>query len=148
MKTAFRRTGLFRRASALALGLLLGTGASQQLLHAELLLRDDFNGTGIVNPRTWRLPFGEEGSFVGRTQFRGNAATDMPLQGVTEALASDGKVAELHLDTYSPIDAGNQFLGTDLLTKRMPRSTSVTRVRVVLDAHSTTTVPTWREPVE
>lgn len=118
MKKAFRRTGFLRRTSALAIGLLLGTGASQQLLQAELLLRDDFNGTGIVNPTTWRLPFGEEGSFVGRTQFRGNAATDMPLQGVTEALASDGKVAELHLDTYSPIDAGNQFLGTDLLTKR------------------------------
>lgn len=118
MNKAFRRTRAFRRTTALTLGILLGTSAGEQLLQAELLLRDDFNGTGIVNPSVWRLPFGEEGSFVGRTQFRGNSATDMPLQGVAEAAASDGMVTELHLDTYSPIDAGNQFLGTDLLTKQ------------------------------
>jgi hypothetical protein len=85
---------------------------------AQLLLRDDFEGTGIVDPTVWRLPFGSEGTFVGRTQFRGDPAVDMPLQGVAEALASDGKVMELHLDTYSVIDPGNQFLGTDILTKR------------------------------
>jgi hypothetical protein len=42
----------------------------------------------------------------------------MPQQGLAEPLALDGKVAEIKLDTYSPIDPGNQFLGTDLLTKR------------------------------
>lgn len=87
-------------------------------LRAEVLLRDDFNGSGNVNTAVWRLPFGEEGSFVGRTQFRGDPATDLPQQGLAEPLASDGKVAELYLDTYSPIDPGNQFLGTDLLTKQ------------------------------
>jgi hypothetical protein len=112
MKKALRRT------SALALGVILGTATGDSLIHAELLLRDDFNGSGNVNPAVWRLPFGEEGSFVGRTQFRGNAATDMPQQGVAEPLASDGLVTELYLDTYSPIDPGNQFLGTDLLTKQ------------------------------
>jgi hypothetical protein len=87
--------------------------------NAQLLLRDDFDGTGIVDSAVWRLPFGDsEGTFVGRTQFRGDPATDIPLQGVAEPLASDGKVLELKLDTYSPVDPGNQFLGTDLLTKR------------------------------
>ncbi len=86
--------------------------------NAQLLLRDDFNGTGNVNTTVWRLPFGSEGTFVGRTQFRGNSAVDMPQEGIVEPLASDGKVTEIKLDTYSPIDPGNQFLGTDLLTKR------------------------------
>jgi beta-glucanase (GH16 family) len=86
---------------------------------AQLLLRDDFNGTGNVNTQVWRLPFGDsEGTFVGRTQFRGNPATDIPQQGIAEATASDGQVMEVHLDTFSPIDPGNQFLGTDVLTKR------------------------------
>ncbi|TWT40839.1 glycoside hydrolase family 16 protein [Botrimarina hoheduenensis] len=84
----------------------------------ELLLRDDFDGTGIVDSTVWRLPFGTEGTFVGRTQYRGDSAVDMPLQGVAEALATDGKVTEIKLDTYSPLDPGNAFLGTDLLTKR------------------------------
>jgi hypothetical protein len=86
---------------------------------AQLLLRDDFDGIGNVDTTVWRLPFGDsEGTFVGRTQFRGDSATDIPQQGITEALASDGKVMEIDLDTYSPLDPGNQFLGTDLLTKR------------------------------
>jgi beta-glucanase (GH16 family) len=87
-------------------------------VRAQLLLRDDFDGTGNVNTTVWRLPFGTEGTFVGRTQFRGNPAVDMPQEGIAEPLASDGKVTEIKLDTYSPIDPGNQFLGTDLLTKR------------------------------
>jgi hypothetical protein len=107
-----------RRTSALAFGLVLGAASGETPLRAELLLRDDFNGTGNVNTAVWRLPFGEEGSFVGRTQFRGDPATDLPQSGVAEPLASDGLVTELHLDTYSPIDPGNQFLGTDLLTKQ------------------------------
>ncbi len=86
---------------------------------AQLLLRDDFDGTGNVETTVWRLPFGDsEGTFVGRTQFRGDPATDLPQQGISEPLASDGLVMEIDLDTYSPIDPGNQFLGTDVLTKR------------------------------
>ena len=87
--------------------------------NAQVLLRDDFNDTGIVNPFVWRLPFEGEGTFVGRTQFRGNPATDLPLQGISVADgASTAQVAEIHLDTFSPIDPGNQFLGTDLLSRR------------------------------
>jgi hypothetical protein len=106
------------------LGFLVGAAifclTSAPPVSAQLLLRDDFNGTGNVDTTLWRLPFGggAEGTFVGRTQFRGNSATDMPQQGVIEPLATDGKVMEIKLDTYSPIDPGNQFLGTDLLTKR------------------------------
>lgn len=85
---------------------------------AQLLLRDDFNGAGNVDTTVWRLPFDGDGSFVGRTQYRGNAATDTPQQGIAEATAADNAVMEIHLDTFSPIDPGNQFLGTDLLTKR------------------------------
>lgn len=97
-----------------ALGMhILSVAASGQLI-----LRDDFDGSGIVDPAVWRLPFDTEGNFVGRTQYRGNPSTDMPLQGVAEPLASDGKVLEIDLDTFSPIDPGNQFLGTDILTKR------------------------------
>lgn len=108
----------WRKTSTLACGLVWAAVMGESSLRAEVLLRDDFNGSGNVNTAVWRLPFGEEGSFVGRTQFRGDPATDLPQQGLAEPLASDGKVAELYLDTYSPIDPGNQFLGTDLLTKQ------------------------------
>jgi Glycosyl hydrolases family 16 len=107
------RCSLLIRAVGLALVASTVDSAS-----AQVLLRDDFAGAGIVAPTVWRLPFGTEGTFVGRTQFRGNSATDMPLQGIAEPLATDGKVAEIKLDTFSSIDPGNQFLGTDLLTKR------------------------------
>ena len=86
--------------------------------HAQLLLSEDFAAPDNVDTTVWRLPFGTEGTFVGRTQYRGDPATDIPLQGIDEPLATDGKVLEIDLDTYSPIDPGNQFLGTDLLTKR------------------------------
>ncbi len=105
--------------SAIGLAVVLFVSLSSGISHAQLLLRDDFDDSGIVDPRVWRLPFGDsEGTVVGRTQFRGNPATDMPLQGITEALADDDLVLELDLDTYNPGNAGNQFLGTDILTKR------------------------------
>ncbi|MCA9241747.1 MAG: glycoside hydrolase family 16 protein, partial [Planctomycetales bacterium] len=100
--------------------LLIAAGclATCQSASAQLLLRDDFDGTGNVDTTVWRLPFGSEGTFVGRTQYRGDSATDVPQQGIAEPLAADGAVMEVHLDTFSPIDPGNQFLGTDLLSKR------------------------------
>lgn len=92
---------------------------ASQAAQAQLLLRDDFDGTGNVDTTVWRLPFGDsEGTFVGRTQFRGDSATDIPQQGIAEATAEDNAVMEVNLDTFSPIDPGNQFLGTDVLTKR------------------------------
>ena len=94
-------------------------GGMTPAANAQLLLRDDFDSTGNVDTTVWRLPFGDsEGTFVGRTQFRGDSATDIPQQGIAAAGATDGMVMEVHLDTYSPIDPGNQFLGTDVLTKR------------------------------
>ncbi len=106
-----------RWAIASLVGILLSNIVPE--VNGQMLpLRDDFDQSGIVNPAVWRLPFEGEGTFVGRTQYRGDAATDMPLQGIAEPLASDGLVMELDLDTYSPIDPGNQFLGTDILTKR------------------------------
>lgn len=77
---------------------------------ADVLLRDDFDGTGNINTTVWRIPFGEEGNFLGRTQLRTDPSTDIPQQ-------SDG-VARLLLDTFSPLDPGNQFLGSEMLTKR------------------------------
>ncbi len=83
---------------------------------AQLLFRDDFANSGNLDTTVWRLPFEGEGTFVGRTQYQ---QTTIPQQGIAEALAtSDGLVTEIYLDTYSMIDPGNQFLGTDLLTKR------------------------------
>ncbi|MGI9455754.1 MAG: glycoside hydrolase family 16 protein [Aeoliella sp.] len=101
----------------LAIALLSVSSLYSTVDAQELLLRDDFDGTGIVDPSVWRIPFGGEGSFVGRTQFRGDFGVDFPAQGVTGG-TSDGKVLEIDLDTFSPIDPGNQFLGTDILTKR------------------------------
>jgi hypothetical protein len=105
-------------ASAFYQAAVIMAAATASEARGELLLRDDFAGVGNVDTTVWRLPFDTEGTFVGRTQFRGDPAVDMPQQGVAEPLASDGKVMELHLDTFSPIDPGNQFLGTDLLSKR------------------------------
>ena len=100
------------------LGLVAMIGMGTSSADAQLLLQDNFDTPGIVNPQVWRLPFGSEGTFVGRTQYAGDPATDMPLQGIAEPSATDGFVAEINLDTFSPIDPGNQFLGTDLLSKR------------------------------
>ncbi len=80
-----------------------------------MLFRDDFANSGNVDTTMWRLPFEGEGVFVGRTQYQ---QTTIPQQGISEPLASDQNVTEIYLDTYSAIDPGNAFLGTDLLTKR------------------------------
>ena len=88
--------------------LLVVLGTTQA--SAQVIFSDDFNGTGNVDTTKWRLPFDTEGTFVGRTQYRGDTAVDMPQKV--------GGNAELHLDTYSPIDPGNAFIGHDLLTKR------------------------------
>lgn len=90
--------------------LLAAVSSVSALAADELLLVDEFNGTGNVDTTVWRLPFGTEGNFVGRTQYRGDPNTDIPQQV--------GGNAEIHFNTYSPIDPGNAFLGTDLLSKR------------------------------
>lgn len=98
--------------AAFAMATSVGVVAEAQLL------RDDFDGTGNVDTTVWRLPFDTEGTFVGQTQFRGDASVDMPQQGIAATTGTDDLVTEIHLDSYSVIDPGNAFLGTDLLTKR------------------------------
>lgn len=95
---------------------LVATSGIATTASAQILLRDDFALESDTS--VWRLPFGEEGTFVGRTQFRGDALVDIPESGVNEPQALDGRVLEIPLDTYSSIDPGNQFLGTDWITKR------------------------------
>lgn len=113
----FQIMSLFRRPMVLACGCCALSVASQSNGQTQLLL-DDFDQSGIADPRTWRLPFDTEGTFVGRTQFRTDFGKDFPLQGVAEPAATDGLVMEIDLDTFSPLDPGNQFFGTDILTKR------------------------------
>src|SRR4051812_1349176 len=109
--------------SCAALALTLGmAGASR----AQTLLLDNFDdtagpaasqGDGIVDTSEYRAPFGGDGDFVGRTQFR----FSLPAENVTTSAAgsTDGKVAVLELSTNNPLDATNMsFLGTDLITKR------------------------------
>lgn len=98
--------GYLRVAMCAAVAAAMTAGANAQ----TLIFSDEFNGSGNVDTTAWRLPFDSEGTFVGRTQFRGDAAVDVPQQV--------GGSAVLLLDSFSPIDPGNAFLGTDLLTKR------------------------------
>ncbi len=94
----------------LALGAVCLVALGTTQASAQVIFSDDFNGTGNVDTTLWRLPFGSEGNFVGRTQYRGDTSVDMPQQV--------GGNAELTLNTFSPIDPGNAFIGHDLLTKR------------------------------
>ncbi|MBN1853995.1 MAG: glycoside hydrolase family 16 protein [Pirellulales bacterium] len=122
MKTNLvKKNSSFRHLSSIGLGLGIAIMIWAVPIHlalAQLLLRDDFDDFGPVDTTVWRLPFDTEGIYVGRTQFRGNSATDMPEQGIVADGAVDDFVAEILLDTYSPNNPGNEFLGTDLLTKR------------------------------
>ncbi|MEM9186252.1 MAG: glycoside hydrolase family 16 protein [Planctomycetota bacterium] len=103
---------------------LIDESKAQTVMIDEVILFDDFSTTDtsgdptLVDTTVWRLPFDSEGTFVGRTRFRGDSSTDVPLQGIAEPLASDGLVTEIHLDTFSSVEPGAAFLGTDLLTKR------------------------------
>lgn len=63
-----------------------------------------------VDTTVWRLPFEGPASFLGRTQLKTDAATDIPQQ--------DGNVMVLKLETYSSQDPGGQFLGHENISKR------------------------------
>ena len=58
------------------------------------------------------LHFEGKSIFMSQTISAGAASA----AGDHRAAGSDGNVAEMYLDTYSPIDPGFQFLGADLLT--------------------------------
>ena len=79
----------------------------------QVLLSDDFNGSGFIDQTKWRLPFGGDGSFLGRTQLKTNLATGYPLQ--------TGGVATLELETFLDDGSGGSagvFLGHEINTKR------------------------------
>ena len=126
--------------AAFAVAVLAATSASAQVIFVDEF--DDTNGVpeaptgpngtndnpaavgtigdGIVDTTAWRAPFGGGPDFVGQTQFRfdvpsENVASGAPASGVGSA---DNKVAVLNLDTYNPLDPGNAFYGTDLVSKR------------------------------
>jgi hypothetical protein len=102
----FRIDVLARRCLFATIIPLMGPSAGR----TEVLLRDDFDGSGPIDTSVWRIPFGEDGTFLGRTQLRLNPSTDIPQKS--------GGVTRLQLDTYSPLDPGNHFLGSEMLTKR------------------------------
>jgi len=93
----------------------------------QVIFVDNFNdtsgplaaqGDGLVDVSKYRTPFGglAGDNFVGRTNFR----FTLPAENVTTSASgsTDGKVAVLPFNTFNPDDAGNSFLGTDLISKR------------------------------
>lgn len=91
--------------------ILLAATISQTV--GQVLISDDFNGSGFIDQTIWRLPFGGDGSFLGRTQLRTNLATDYPVQS--------GGVTTLNLDTYLDDGMGGSagvFYGHEINTKR------------------------------
>lgn len=79
--------------------------------NAEMLISDDFDGTGRVNTRIWRMP--DPGVVLGRTELKGTDAgyTHLPV------LSGNG-TALLELDTYNPSAPGATFWGAEMFTKR------------------------------
>lgn len=80
---------------------------------SQLLVFDDFGGSGLVNQDIWRLPFSGDGAFLGRTELRSDRATDYPS-------VANGTV-RLQLDTFRNNGAGQStglFFGSELQTKR------------------------------
>ena len=106
--------------------LLAAASASGQVLLLDNL--DDTSGPaaaqgdGLVDVSQFRAPFGGA-DFNQRTQYRFDLPQENVAQtgvgGVGSATGStDGKVAVIKFDTYNPLDPGNAFYGTDLITKR------------------------------
>ena len=80
---------------------------------SQVLLNDEFNGSGLVDQEIWRLPFGGDGAFLGRTELRHDLANDYPS-------VVNGAV-RMQLDTFRNNGAGQStglFLGSELQTKR------------------------------
>ena len=86
---------------------------SSSTTRAQVLVSEDFSGTGRVDQTVWRLPFGGDGAFFGRTEVKTNLTTDYPT-------VSSG-VATLQLDTFRDDGDGfgtGNFHGAGLHTKR------------------------------
>ncbi len=83
------------------------------LCSGQVLLFDDFSGSGRVDQSIWRLPFGGDGAFYGRTLAKTDTALDYPTVS--------GGVATLQLDTFLDDGTGASagvFSGGELHSKR------------------------------
>ena len=81
--------------------------------HSQLLVEDEFSGAGLVDQEIWRLPFGGDAAFLGRTELRHDRANDYPS-------IVNGSL-RMQLDTFRNNGAGQStglFLGSELQTKR------------------------------
>lgn len=89
---------------------LLVCAAAPSSVLGQVVLFDDFNGSGNINWETWRLPFGGDGSFLGQTQLKLDEATEVPQQVAGSAV--------LELDTFFPADPGNAFHGHEFISRQ------------------------------
>ncbi|CAN0460380.1 unnamed protein product, partial [Ectocarpus fasciculatus] len=90
--------------------LLAGLTASLPLTATgQVIIRDDFNGTGNIDWEQWRIPFGGDSSFLGRTQLGTDPNVDVPQQVNGSAV--------LNLNTFSAVDPGGAFLGQEFQTR-------------------------------
>ena len=101
------RTHLF---FCIAVGFLLTLSSPGS---AQVLLSENFDGTGLVDQSQWRLPFGGDGAFFGRTEVKTDLTNDYP--------SVNGGFATLQLDTFRDDGTGmstGAFHGAGLHTKR------------------------------
>ncbi|QDU71874.1 family 16 glycosylhydrolase [Mucisphaera calidilacus] len=77
----------------------------------QVLLDDQFNGSGNVAYEDWRLPADGPAAFYGRTQAKVDPAANTPQQ--------ENGHATLTLDTYFPDDPGEAFHGHEMISKRV-----------------------------
>jgi beta-glucanase (GH16 family) len=96
--------------SCLILMLIILNSSVAAAQRSKLIFFDDFNSS-CVNSQNWVIPFWvspNDGTFIGRTQFRCSQDSGLP--------SSYDSQAEIKLDSYNP--TGYSFYGTDLISKR------------------------------
>ena len=80
---------------------------------AQVLISDEFEGTGLVDQEVWRLPFLGPNAFYGRTEAKTDRSIHYPLM--------NNGTARLRLDTFRDNGSGQStgmFHGAELMTKR------------------------------
>lgn len=104
-KLSLRWHRLPRRMILYAIGFLIG---SQHAIIAAPLFIDNFSGN-IVDPNRWHIPTwtsDDDGTFVGRTQFRCTQNSSLPAVVKGNAIIT--------VETFNP--TGFSFYGTDLIS--------------------------------
>ena len=94
-----------KRITLFGLAAILATPSAQ----GQVLLSEDFNGTGNIDTSVFRVPFGGDGSFLGRTQLVTDPA---------EIAQQVNGAAVLELNTFFDGDPGGAFLGDEIITRR------------------------------